>query len=74
MELHGTAQALFKGRCDENADVRNVIVRQNHISTAAHHNEVLMFCHVTDQITLVEKDGITLTQTMIAAELRSPSL
>ena len=32
MELHGTAQALFKGRCDENADVRNVIVRQNHIS------------------------------------------
>lgn len=58
--LHHTAHTLFKRSGDEDTDVRDTVVCQNHIRTAAHYDKVFFFCHFHDQIALVEKYGIFL--------------
>ena len=62
----------FKGGGDKNTDVWDVIVGQDHIGAAPHHDKILFFCHIADQIALVKEHCVPLGQTMIAAELPYP--
>lgn len=55
VDFHSTTQTLLKWCRNKNTDVRNMIVGQDHIGTAAHHNKIFMSRHLADQVTLVKK-------------------
>ena len=68
IDLHDPLYPPLKWRRDKNTDMRNVIICQNHISTPAHDNKILFFCHIAEQFTLIKENSIFLRQSVIPVE------
>ena len=67
--LHHVAGPGIEGGVDEDGDVGDAEVGEDHIGAAAHDDEVLLLGHIRQEVRLVEEDGVLLGETMIAVEV-----
>ena len=68
MDLTCVAHPLFKGRCDKDTDMGDLVIGQNRISAPPHDNEILFFRHIAQQIALVKEYGVPLGKAVVPAE------
>ena len=54
------AHTLLKRRRNKNADMGNPVVGQDHIGAPSHDHKILLLCHLTKQVALVEENSILL--------------
>ena len=71
-DIHNVLHTNLEGSTDKQADMRNVIILQNHICTASHNHAVFTFCQFTDQITHIEENRILLRKSVITVEFPEP--
>ena len=58
--FHDPSGPELKGGGDEDADVGDMVIGEDHIGAPSHDNKIFFLGHLTDEIALVEKNGIAL--------------
>ena len=68
IDFHDPADPLFFRGGQENADMGNVVVPHDDIGAAAHDDEILLLCHVQQQLGFSEKVCVPGRQAVVTAE------
>ena len=71
-DIHNVLHTNLEGSTDKQADMRNMIILQNHICAASHNHTVFTFCQFTDQITHIEENRILFRKSMITIKFPEP--